>query len=68
MLKFLSGKKTYIVAGIAFVLAVCEATGVFSMPPEGWQVLAAIGLGTLRSGVKKIEAGLEEAASAGREQ
>lgn len=67
MLKFLEGKKTYIVATVALALAACEATNIFSMPPEGWQVLGAIGLGTLRSGVKKIQKGLEEAAGAGVE-
>ena len=53
---FLKGKKTYIVALVAAVFAFCNASGVYPVTPETeklvYAVLSAMGLGTLRAGVK----------------
>lgn len=54
LLKWLEGKKTFIVAlGIA-AAAGCQAFGV-EIPELVWPVLAALGLAAIRAGVKKTE-------------
>ena len=54
IIEFLSGKKTFLVAlGIA-VVAGCKAFGV-EIPVWIWPLLAAIGLGAVRAGIKKTE-------------
>lgn len=51
MNEFLKGKKTYIVAGVAFgYLVVCQFTGK-SPSTEIMGILGALGLATLRAGV-----------------
>jgi hypothetical protein len=52
MWKWLSGKKTYLVAATTFVLGGLSASGV-TVPMWVYSLLAAAGLGTLRAGVGK---------------
>ena len=52
MLKWLRGKKTYIVAAVAFVMAGLPAAGI-TIPVWVVPLLGALGLGTLRAGVGK---------------
>ena len=51
-MEWLKGKKTYITAILYAVAAVLNETGVYVVPELAFQVLASIGLITLRSGVK----------------
>jgi len=53
-IKFLKGKKTYIVAVAIAVLGVLQGTGLFTLPEAVWPVLAAVGLTTIRSGVNEV--------------
>ena len=55
MKKFLSGKKTYIVAVVGVILNGCVAMGYLdpSVTEIANKVLIFLGLGALRSGVKK---------------
>ena len=53
MKKWLTGKKTYIVAGLTLAMGVAQAFGV-ALPELVYPVLAALGLGSLRSGVNRI--------------
>ena len=48
---FLEGKKTYLVALTAAVLAGAQALG-YPIPEYVYALLGALGLGTLRAGVK----------------
>jgi len=50
--KFLQGKKTYIVAILIGVFAALESMGVV-IPEYVYTILAALGLGALRSGSSK---------------
>lgn len=52
MLDFLRGKKTYLVAALAGLLAAAQSLG-YQVPEELWPILGAVGLGTLRAGVSK---------------
>jgi len=54
VLKWLEGKKTYLVAVGIGAVAVLRALGV-EIPPVVWPILAALGLGAIRAGVKKSE-------------
>ena len=58
LLAFLSGKKTYLTIGIAFVLLFCQWEGWIKMPPEFYAALAALALAFLRSAVANV--GTEE--------
>lgn len=51
LLKYLKGKKTYLVAGIVFVLGGLEALG-YAVPQELYVLLGGLGLYTLRSAIK----------------
>lgn len=51
VLDWLKGKRTYITAVVYAVAAVLSETGVYVVPELVFQVLAAIGLITLRAGV-----------------
>lgn len=51
---FLSGKKTYLVGILIAVLGVLEGTGTFTIPEYVWPILAAAGLGFMRSGINKV--------------
>jgi len=53
MLKFLSGRKTYITAIVYAIAAVLNETGTYIVPEYIFQILASIGLITLRAGVSK---------------
>ena len=54
MLDFLKGKKTYIVAAVAAVLAAARVLyPEFAVPEWVWIALGAFGLGFLRAGVDK---------------
>ena len=52
MLKWLEGKKTYLVAAATFILGGLHAFGVV-VPPWLYPMLAASGMGALRAGVGK---------------
>ena len=54
VLKWLEGKKTYIVALGIGVVAVLGALN-YQAPEWVWPILAALGLGAIRAGVKKSE-------------
>ena len=51
MLKFLEGKKTYIIAAIAAIAAAAEALG-YQIPVYVFEFLGALGLYTVRSALK----------------
>lgn len=51
LLGFLNGKKTYLVAITAAVLAFCNSMGIV-IPDFVMQILVALGLATLRAAVK----------------
>ena len=51
MVEWLKGKRTYITAIVYAVAAVLNETGIYVVPELVFQVLAAIGLITLRAGV-----------------
>jgi hypothetical protein len=52
LITFLSGKKTYIIATIAAVLAFAQAMG-YPIPEYIYAILGACGLATLRVAVSK---------------
>lgn len=58
-IELLKGKKTYILVGVVIVLVICESIlgidipGVEITNPLDY-ILAALGLGTLRAGVSKV--------------
>ena len=54
VLKWLSGKKTFIVALGIGAVAVLRALDV-EIPEVTWPILAALGLAAIRAGVKKSE-------------
>ena len=58
--KFLSGNRTYIVAGVIGVLGVLQGLNVFVIPESAWLVLGAFGLGFLRAGVNGISKTIKE--------
>jgi hypothetical protein len=51
LLAFLNGKKTYLIAIVAAGMAFCASMGIV-IPEWVMQLLAALGLATLRSAVK----------------
>ena len=61
ILQFIQGKKTYLVVAASVALGTLAGLDIFVVPDEIWAVLAALGLGSLRSAAKKIEAGIKEA-------
>ena len=61
LLSFLSGKKTYLVGAVTFILGGAEAlsdAGVIDWAMSAWlyAMLGALGLLALRAGVQKAEA------------
>jgi small-conductance mechanosensitive channel len=54
ILEFLSGKKTYIVAVVVAVIGLLQACGV-DLPESVITILAAFGLASVKSAVKKAE-------------
>ena len=52
VIAWLSGKKTYFVAVITFILGGLMATGV-EVPEYVWVLLSAAGLGSVRAGIAK---------------
>lgn len=52
MFDFLKGKKTYLVAATAAVLAALSASGI-AIPVWVYPLLGSLGLGSLRAGVTK---------------
>lgn len=51
-MEFLKGKKTYIIAALAGVLAAVQSLG-YPIPEWIYVFLGAAGLGTLRAGIAK---------------
>ena len=53
---FLKGKKTYIVGAVAAIFTFCNASGLYPVSPETeklvWGILSALGLMTVRAGIK----------------
>ena len=54
ILDWLKGKKTYIVFAALFIIGGLQANGI-EIPQWVYSILAALGLGALRAGVKKAE-------------
>ena len=52
--QFLQGKKTYIVAALIGIGAVAMQLG-YSIPAIVWPILAALGLGAVRSALDKLK-------------
>lgn len=55
MLKFLTGKKTYIIAILIAVGGILEAFGI-SIPTYVWPILGGLGFGAVRAGINKNNA------------
>ena len=60
LLSFLSGKKTYLVGAVTFLLGGTEAlndAGIIDWSMPGWlyAMLGALGLLALRAGVQKVQ-------------
>jgi hypothetical protein len=47
--------KTYIVAIAAGILGILEVASIWTMPAGGWFVLSALGLGSIRHTLKKLQ-------------
>ena len=54
LIKFLNGKKTFFVAILTGVGATLTIFGIH-IPEFAWAILGALGLGAVRSAIKKIE-------------
>lgn len=52
-MKWLEGKKTYLVAGAAAVVAGLKGLGI-EVPEWIWMMLASFGFAFLRAGVQKV--------------
>lgn len=52
-IEFLSGKKTYIIAGVTFILAGLQAIG-YPIPEYVYALLGACGVATVRAAVGKV--------------
>ena len=59
IIQWLQGKKTFIVLIVAFIFNIGVAAGLWTPESEVWNIINAIlgflGLGALRSGMKKPE-------------
>jgi hypothetical protein len=52
----IDGKKTYIVAGVATLIAGLQLFGVIGAVPETvWIVLSALGLGSVRDAIGRVK-------------
>lgn len=60
ILKWLSGKKTYIVVIVTLALGTAKGFDILIIPEFVWIILGALGLGAIRSAAKKIEEGIKE--------
>lgn len=54
ILEFIDGKKTYIVSILIGVGAYLQYSGI-EIPEVVWPILLALGLGAVRSALKKLE-------------
>ena len=54
LIEWLSGKKTYIVAGLTGAGAVAAMLG-FAIPTWIWMILASLGLGAVKAAVDKVK-------------
>lgn len=52
IINLLKGKKTHVVAVLAIVLGILQGFDVFTVPAEAWPIIGALGLSSLRAGVK----------------
>ena len=52
MIEWITGKRTYFIAGAILLCGILAANGV-PIPEYVWAALAALGLGFLRAGVAK---------------
>ena len=53
-MNFLKGKKTYLIAAIAAAVAFANAME-WNIPAWSFELIAALGLGTLRAGIGKVK-------------
>jgi hypothetical protein len=60
IMEFLKGKKTYLIAIAVVVLGALQGLEVFIVPEWAWPILGAVGLGTLRAGVDKVDKVVKE--------
>ncbi len=51
---YLQGKKTYFIALLALIIGFAQSQGI-AIPDYVWPMLAALGLGAMRSGIKKLK-------------
>ena len=56
LLKFLEGKKTFIIVGAVILLGTLQGLDIYEISNSGWIILGALGLGSHRQAVKKIAA------------
>ena len=59
IVNWLTGKKSYIVAGLILVLSVLSGFDICTIPEWMWGCLAALGLGTVRIAVSGIQNAME---------
>ncbi len=52
--KFLQGKKTYLIMVLAIAGIILQEKGI-TIPDYIWQILAALGLGAVRSAFNKLK-------------
>ena len=60
------GRKTYLIAIIAAVLAFLESLDIYTVPVWAWPLLGAAGLGSLRLGVSKMKNSINEITKKGK--
>jgi hypothetical protein len=54
LIEALKGKKTYIVVTGAIILGVLQGLGIFTLPPEGWTIIVALGGGAMAAKANRI--------------
>ena len=54
MINFLKGYRTYIIGAVAIILGVLQGFEVFIVPDAVWDILAGLGLVTLRLSVNSV--------------
>lgn len=52
--KLLQGKKTYVIMVVALIIAAVQIYGI-QIPEYVWAILAALGLGGVRSAINKVK-------------
>jgi len=52
IINILKGKKTHVIAVVALILGILQGFDIFTVEAEWWPVIGALGLSSLRAGVK----------------